>query len=60
MKKYWYSLICSILGHDKCLKDWYPLDPITKICCLRCNKLLEKYKNPIYNEASNSNTNIST
>lgn len=32
------------------MKDWYPNDKITTVSCLRCNKIIEQYPNPMYQE----------
>ena len=42
------NLICSIFGHKKIIRDWYPSDPITSLDCLRCKKRLDSRKNPWY------------
>lgn len=42
------NIICSIFGHNKIMKDWYPTDTITTISCKRCNKIISQYCNPDY------------
>lgn len=43
------NLICSILGHKRLIKDWYPHDKITTVQCMRCDKIIDRYNNPTYN-----------
>jgi len=48
-------LICYLFGHKRIVRDWYPTDPITKICCRRCGITLEQHQNPNYNPQQNQN-----
>ena len=41
-------LICFLFGHNIVIRDWYPNDKITKVTCLRCHKIINEYKNPLY------------
>lgn len=46
------NIICSVFGHRKTIRDWYPHDPITTLYCHRCNKILDQRSNPMYHEGA--------
>jgi hypothetical protein len=49
------NIICSILGHKPILKDWYPMDRITTLVCIRCKKTLKSRINYTEEELINQN-----
>jgi len=42
------NLICLIFGHKEITDGWYPNSKVIRICCMRCDEVLEEKDNPTY------------